>query len=220
MGTLTVASIQQNLAYRLGETAAPSDNSTKALRLEWINMAYFDMSRKRNWWWLEAAHSTNTNTGSTTGYAEPADLKEFIELKINTYYYKQVPYKSHQITENTLGVVQLPSLRQVFQYYRFAGRYYLIPADGADAAVHYIKYYKRVAKLTSDADTFLIPDEYTEGLSAYAEARYWMSISQQAKAAAPFQEYEQIVSDMGKEQGRRGWGNSGFAIRDPEAVVY
>ena len=51
----------------------------------------------RNWWWLEASDTNNTNTGSTSGYDEPDDLKEFIELKIDNIYYEQIPYKNHQI---------------------------------------------------------------------------------------------------------------------------
>lgn len=218
---ITVANLQTNLAYRLGESSGQaSTGSEGAKRLEWLNMAYFTVARRlTNWWWLEGTDTSNSNTGSTTGYAEPSDLREFIELTIDDTYYEQIPYKDHQIYENSAGTVSLPTLRRSFKYYRFGGRYYLIPEDGADSSTHTIKYWKRVTKRTSDSDTFLIPDEYLECLTAFAEARYWMSISQQAKAQAPFQEFEQILGELMKEQSRRGWGSSGYSIHDPEDQV-
>lgn len=216
---MTGAQLQAKLAYRLGETSAPSDSTTKTIRYDWLSEGYFELSRGRNWWWQEATDTTNTNTGSTTGYAEPTDLKEFIELKISDIYYNQIPYKDHQIYESSTGVVQLPSLRRHYLFYRYGGRYYLVPEDGKDAATHSIKYYKRVTAIDDDADTLLIPDEYVGGIVAYAEARYWLSITQQAKAQLPFQEFESVKGDMITEQGRRGSGFSGFGMRDPEDIV-
>lgn len=215
---LQVSALQGNLAYRLGETAAISSTTTTGiLRLEWLNMGYFDIARRFNWWFLEATDTTNTNTGSTTGYVEPTDLKEFIELKIGTIYYEQVPYKRHQNFDNSLSnVVTILQLKRSYKFYRFAGRYYLIPTDSNDATTHTIKYWKRVTKRTLDTDTFLIPDEYLEALTAFAEARYWMSITQQAKAQAAFQEFEQVIEQMKQEQARRGWGSPGWSIHDPE----
>ncbi len=213
--SLTTADLHTSLAYRLGETAAPGDNTTKAQRLEWMNQAYMNIARRRNWWWLEASHTTNTNTGSTTGYSEPSDLKEFVELVIDSIYYDQVPYKANRSFQGTGAIVTLPNLRRSFKFYRYAGKYYLIPTDSANGSAHNIKYWKRVSKV-ADGGTFLIPDEYLEALVAYAEARYWMSITQQAKASVPFQEYEEIVKEMEREQGRRGSGWSGFGIGDPE----
>lgn len=211
----TVSELQTQLAYRLGETSAPSDSTTKAQRLEWINQAYFKLARKRNWWWLEATSTANTNTGAT-GYTEPTDLKEFKELKINSIYYDQIPYGENRNYVGTTAIVTLPTLRRSYKFYRYGGSYYLIPTDAADAATHYIKYWKRVTKRTSDSDTFLLPDEYLEALVAFAESSYWMSITQQAKAVVPYQIYEEIVSEMEREQGRRGTGWSGFSIKDPE----
>jgi len=216
MANLLVSDIQTMLAIRLGESAAPGDTTTKAQRLNWINRAYMDIARKRNWWWLETTDTSNTNTGSTTGYSEPADCKKIIELQISDVYYDEIPYVDNRIYKNTLGVVSLPTLRRSYKFYRYGGKYYLIPTDGNDAAIHYIKYYKRITNLTNDGDIFLIPEEYGEVIAAYAEARYWMSITQQAKASAPFQEYNQIVVDMMREHGRRSSGSAGFAVREPE----
>lgn len=212
----TGANLSTQLAYRLGETAATSDSNTKAQRYQWLTDGYFELSRRKNWWWQEATSTTNTSTGSTTGYAEPTDLKEFIELKINNIFYSQIPYTDNRVYINSLGVVTLPTIRRSYKYYRYAGRYYLIPTDGNDSAIHYIKYYKRVSAITSDSDTVLIPDEYANCILAYAEARYWLSITQQAKAQTPLQEFEQIVQQMMEEHNRRGWGSSGQMIMDPE----
>ena len=212
---LTATNLQTALAYRLGETAGPSDSTTIAIRLEWLNQAYFTIARRRNWWWLEGSSTANTNTGSTTGYTEPSDLKQFIELKISDVYYDQIEYKENRNQTGTGAIVSLPTLRRSFKFYRFAGKYYLIPEDGNDAAIHYIKYYKRVSKADDGADTWLIPDEFLEALVAYAEGRYWLSITQQAKSVVPFSEFEEIVKEMEREQSRRTFGMS-QGIKDPE----
>ena len=167
-----------------------------------------------NWWWQEASNTSNINTGATS-YSEPTDLKEFIELKIDSVFYQQIPYTDNQIYSNSSFVVSLPTTRRAYKYYRFGGSYFLIPTDGADAATHYIKYYKRLTAITGDSDTILMPDEYREALVAYAEGRYWMSITQQVKASVPFQEFEAIVEEMTQEHNRRGSGSSGYGILDP-----
>lgn len=213
---LTTADLQTSLAYRLGETSSPSDSTTKALRLEWLNQGYFTLSRRKNWWWLEASSTANTNTGSTTGYAEPSDLKAFKELKISDVFYDEIPYEDNRIHTGSSAVVSIPYVTRSFKFYRFAGRYYLVPVDGNDSAIHYIKYYKRLTAKVADGGTFLIPDEYLEAIVAFAEARYWMSITQQAKAAAPYAEFEEIAQEMAREHSRRSSGSVGFSINDPD----
>lgn len=214
----TVSDVQTNLAYRLGETAAPT-STVATQRLEWINMAYFTIARRKKWWWLEATSTSNTSTGSTTGYAEPTDLKEFIELKIGTIYYTQIPYGHHEVYDGYPAVVTLPTLKRHYKYYRFGGYYFPIPQPTNDSATHTIKYYKRVTKRTANSDTFLIPDEYIELLTSFAEGRYWMSITQQVKAQAPMQEFEQILSEMTAEHNRRGESSSGWVTLDPEDIT-
>lgn len=213
---LTTSDLQTSLAYRLGETSAPSDSTTKALRLEWMNQAYFTIARRKNWWWLEATNTSNTNTGSTTGYSEPSDLKAFKELSIGNIYYDEVPFEDNRIYAGTSAIVSIPSTVRSFKYYRYGGKYYLIPLDGADSATHTIHYYKRLTSKVADGGTFLIPDEYLEALVAFAEARYWMSITQQAKAAAPYDEFEEIVNEMKEEHSRRSSGSYGFSVHDPD----
>lgn len=214
--SVTVLDLQTELAYRLGETSAPNDTGTKVQRLAWLNAGLLNIARRRDWWWQETSDSANTNTGSTTGYTEPTLCKKIIELKIGTTFYDEIPYKDNRVFTGKSAVVSLPQVNRSYKFYRFAGKYYLIPVDSADAVAHSIKFYKRVVKLVSDSDVIPFPDEYFEALPAYAEARYWMSITQQDKAAAPFQEFESVVGEMMVEQGRRKEGSSGFGIKDPD----
>lgn len=213
--SLTTTDLQTSLAYRLGETSSPSDSTTKALRLEWMNQGYLTIARRKNWWFLEATNTSNTNTGSTTGYSEPSDLKAFKELSIGNIFYDEIPEEDKRIYTGTSAIVSIPSTIRSFKFYRFGGKYYLIPLDSADSTAHTILYYKRVSKVV-DGGTFLVPDEYLEALVAFAEARYWMSITQQAKASAPYQEFEEIVQEMVREHSRRSSGSYGFSVHDPD----
>jgi hypothetical protein len=218
--SLTTTDLQLSLAYKLGETSSPSDSTTINQRLEWMNQAYFSIARRKNWWWLEASDSSNTNTGSTTGYSEPTDLKEFIELQVDSHYYDEIPYIDNRLLYGN-GTVVAPSFaRSAKQYYRFGGKYYFLQTDDADASTHLIKYYKRIAKVASGA-TFLIPDEFLEALVCYAEGMYWMSITQQIKAQVPFQLFEEIVKEMTNEHNRRGASHKATSsIREPEDAYF
>lgn len=213
---LLVSDLQTNLAYRLGETAAPSDSTTTALRLEWINMAYFDIARRLTWWWQEAAATTTTTTALS--YELPTDFKMFHEknpVKIEDEWRIIVPFADLQFKDGLSNIVQLPQFSNSKNAYIYGNSIYFIQDSMTAGETITMYYYKRVTKRTSSSDTFLIPDEYLEALTAFAEARYWMSITQQAKAVAPFQEFEQIVQQMTEEQGRRGSG-LGNAILDPD----
>lgn len=215
---LSTADLQTALAYRLGETAAPSDSTTKAIRLEWMNQAYFNVSRRKNWWWLEATNTSNTNTGATS-YTLPSDYKKIRELKIGNIYYDEIPFVDNRIYQGTSAIVSMPYVTHSYKFYIASDQYYLLPTDSADGTTHTIHYYKRLTSKVTDGGTFLIPDEYLECVVAYAEARYWLSITQQAKAVVPFQEYEEIVKEMEIENGRRSTGSSGFMIHDPEDAL-
>lgn len=212
----TTENFHTNLAYRLGENASPSDSTTKATRLLWGNQGYLTIARRRYWWWQQATSTANTNTGSTSGYTEPTDLKEFIQLSIGDTYYDQIPFIRGRNYDGTSPLVTLPTLRTSYQFYRWGGSYFFTVTDNADGSTHTIKYIKRVSAVT-DGGTFLVPDDYAPAIEAYAEARYWMSITQQAKAGAPFTEFEEIVKEMEREQSRRGTGwSAGFGITSPE----
>lgn len=211
----TTTELQTQLAYRLGETSSPNDSTTLALRLEWLNQGYLTTCRRKDWWFLEATDTSNTNTGSTTGYNLPTDYKKTKQLKIGNIYYDQIPFEDNRIYQGTGVIVTLPTIIKSYKFYTYAGKYYLIPIDSADSTIHTHSYYKHVAKIASGG-TFLMPDEYLEGIVAFAEARYWMSITQQAKAAAPYQEFEEMVQEMSREHSRRSSGSSGFNIGEPE----
>ena len=213
----TLGTLRTKLAYRLGDSSAPSDSATISQRDAWLNEGYRDMQMRQNWWWQEETSIANTNDG-TADYTEPTDLKDWIELKISDVFYVRIPYQDNQLYQNTIGVVTIPSLRRSYKFYTFDGTYNLIPTPGNDAAVHYIKYYKIGADLSSTSDEPIIPNEYRHALLAYAEARYWTSIVQQDKAVAPFQEYEQIIKEMQKRHSMRG-GGAGYRIYDPEDVL-
>ena len=213
--SLTTADLQTSLAYRLGETSAPADSTTSALRLEWMNQGYFLIARRKNWWWLEATNTTNTNTGATS-YSLPSDYKKIKELLIGSIYYDEIPYEDARMYQGVSAIVSLPQATKSYKFYTWGSNYYLLPIDSANGTTHTIHYYKRISAKVAAGGTFLIPDDYLEALVAYAEGRYWMSITQQAKAVVPFQEFEEIVSEMSRENGRRTSGSSGFNIQEPE----
>lgn len=217
---MTANDLQTELAYRLGETSAPSDSTTYAVRLSWLNKAYFDIARRFNWWWQEGASTATTTT--SLSYALPTDFKIFHPknpVKIEDEWRIIVPFSDLQIYDGLSSVVQLPINQASHKAYIYSDSIYFIESSMTAGQTITMYYYKRVTKLTDTDDTTLIPDEYLEALLAFGEARYWMSITQQAKAVAPFQEYEQIVQQMEEEQGRRGWTNGSNAILDPDDVI-
>lgn len=122
-------------------------------------------------------------------------------LKVNDY----VLIASADQTEynGTVRVLSVPT-STTFTYSVDSGA--TSPATGSITAVWQnlvYRYWSYYTELSASTDTILIPDQYTDVLVAYAYGRYGYLDDTRANASDGFEEYNQILMDMKKEQNRR-----------------
>lgn len=69
------------------------------------------------------------------------------------------------------------------------------------------RYWKYVSPLTSSTDTIVIPDQFSDILVAYAFGRYGYMDDSKSNSADGFEEYNQILKDLKRENNKRLWWN-------------
>lgn len=127
----TVANLHTRLAYRLGESSAPSDSTEKNKRLSWYAEGYRDLSG-RQYWWFNIQKTTTATIANQKGYTLPTDLRQPIELRIDGFLYEPVEYDEVYIKyESPTTIVTLPQFRKANKYYILGGKYYVIPTPDA-----------------------------------------------------------------------------------------
>jgi len=195
----TVANIKLAIAYRMSEDGVPNDTSEAARRLHFINEAYRDIMRRNFWWFTETTDSfdsvadQDSYTFGTGGV--PSDIRAILELRFQDKLYTQQEQKDAMDTDT------VPYKNSSQSYFIYGNEIYFNPplsttvVDGVA-----IKYYKKHTDVSSDSDTFLIPDEYIDSLVAYVVGRLQQFDSERGSAADAFEEYKEILSQMQEEQ--------------------
>ena len=216
----TVLDLHTSLAYRLGENSAPSDATEKAKRLSWFNEGYRDLM-KREFWWFSRKTDTESTVEDQQAYSMPADFRKFIEMRVDDYLYSEIPYDEvYSKLDSPSRIVSLPQYSEPNRFYIKASSYYLDPTPSADGTDNIdLYYYYFPTALTSDSDVTIIPDLYVDLLVAYAEGRYWSSITQRGKASDGFSEFEQIVSQMTRENNSQYLGVANRTLHPDDIPV-
>lgn len=196
----TLLQLQTSLAYRMGEDSVPNDTNEKARRKSFINEGYRLVMSKHRWWFSEAYDSFNSvaaqeSYGSADGV--PTDIREIIELR-----YQNVLYT--QLTQNqAMNAYTTPYTNYSQSYFWFNNKIYPVPAFSASVADGIkIKYYKKHTELSADADTIIIPDDFSDILVAYAEARVNKIDSERGTASDAFDEFNEILGIMKEENNK------------------
>lgn len=196
----TVNALQLDLAYRLGERAAPS-SIEESRRLSFINQAYRAVMREHYWWFTETESTFNSvadqpfYTPGSNGF--PTDIRNMAILEVR--------YDGTLISPLT-QTQALQCMTQGYSnysdsYFMFNSKLYPVaPFTSTDTDNCSIKYYKNSTPLTSGSDTVLLPDMYADVLNAYAYARMAQTRSKRGSAADGFDEFNEIMRQMRIEQ--------------------
>lgn len=216
----TVSDLHLSLAYRLGENSSPSDETEKAKRLSWFNEGYRDLL-KRQYWWFATKVSTDSTVADQQSYDLPTDFRHFIEMRVDDYLYDEIPYDEVYVKlDSPSRIVSLPQYSEPNRFYIKASKYYLDPTPDTSTADNIdLFYYYYPPALSADSDTTIIPDLYVDLLVAYAEGRYWSSITQRGKASDGFAEFEQIISQLVKENNSQLIGVANRGLHPAELSV-
>ena len=196
----TASDLQTDLAYRLGEQSAATDPTEKARRLSFLNQAYRDVMRRHYWWFTETESTFDSVSGkeyydSSDGF--PSDIRLPLEVRVSGIKYLKASQTDVMDQYNTPYTVLDKS------YMIFNNRIYFVPVltesttDGIS-----IKYYKKHNPLAEDTDTILIPDEFSDILTSYAEARVSKTDDERGNAADAFDEFNEILNQMTEEHNK------------------
>jgi hypothetical protein len=193
----TLANIQTAIAYRLGEDSAAS-GTEKTRRTQFINEGYFNVIRRHYWWFTETTGSF-TSVADQTSYGTadgvPTDIRDsmILELRFGGVLHTPMLQTEAFDTYNSTYASRSQS------YFIFNKKIYPVPVWSSVATVD-LKYYKIPSKLSADADTVLIPDEYADCLVAFGLARVLQVDDERGSAADAMEEFEETLRHMITEQ--------------------
>lgn len=222
---LTLANLLTSLAYRLGEDSSPSDATEKAKRVRFINEAYRKVCARHPFWFLEGSITfdsvANQETYTTTdGF--PTDYRDMIELRVDNKVYTYIPMPQvFGLYDSTMNLFNYEDLISNKHWYIFDNTLHILPKPSANGTDNIsMKYFKNATEVTTDAGTFLIPDQYLEGLLvAYAFGRMSQIDSERGDAADGFAEYEETFRELVSEENRRKFFNKSVRPIPPEYLV-
>ncbi len=140
------------LAYRLGESVAPTDVTELARRLNWFKTAINKVCAGDTPLWFTKTFGTRATEANRQDYPVPSNFRKMIELKVDSYKYTEIPFEEvYEKYELPLSPVPiLPAFMQRAFYYRFDSLYLIpIPASAPTAvSVTSITYSGLTATLT------------------------------------------------------------------------
>lgn len=203
----TISDAHLSLAYRLGQTAAPTSTTELAKRLNWFKKA-IDFAIGEDIFWFMWDSTTDSTVKDQENYDFPTDYILIEQIKVDDYkYYKIPPDEKYERYEIPLSPVPILASYQKRAYYTRGDEYFLIPTPDADGTDNIdIWGYKLPTMPTASTSSIVLPDRYEDLLVSYAEMRYWSAAHKRGKAADAEAEYTTWVSKLRKENMRRRYG--------------
>ena len=207
---ITVADMLTSIAYRRGEAGSPDNATEQARRIRFLNEAYRAVMLK-NYYWFAVKTLTDDTVASQETYTLPSDYREMIEVRVDDLARYPMP------ASEAFDFYRYPPIAFTYKYdydnkyyYIFGSELHLIPEPSAAGTDNLqLRYYYWPTALTTTSDTVIIPDQYTEALVAYAFARLAHLRGKRGDASDGFEEFNELVREMNKENMRRNvWGKA------------
>lgn len=203
---VTVADILESVALRKGESATPSNLTENKRRIKYINQGYMAILQKNSYWFTEKTVKTAMTVANQEAYALPTDYREMIEVRVDDIVRNPEP------SSEAFSEYSYPPIATYYTSY-YADKYYFlynneihflpIPSTTSLIANIQYRYYYWPTKLTASTDTIYVPEAYCEALSAYCSGRLAKMSGKRGSAADDFDEFNEIVSEMNKENLQR-----------------
>lgn len=209
----TLGDVLTSLAYRLGESSAPTDTTERARRVNFIQEAYKKVLNKYvTWWWLEASDTFDSDANKetyTTADGFPSDYRDMLELRVDDYVYTPIPQsKVFGLYNSANNFFNYDNLVTDKHWYVFAGSLHILPATPSNGTDNIsIKYFKYPTMPTANADVLAIPDSYVGALDAFAYGRIKQLKGKRGDGADGFNEFNDLLVDMTVEQNKRQFWN-------------
>lgn len=216
----TLADLRTQLAYRLGENAAPSDTNETSRRDAWINEGYLKMVGRAFWWFTEASDTFNSvanQEGYGTADGMASDVRAIFEVRVDDklYTFKSLNEITKQYDpDNSIFNYENVTINK--HWYFFANKIYFLPVISANGTDNIsIKYWKSATKLTATSDEILIPDEYAYMVVDFAYARKMQVDGKRGSTSDGLAFYEEYYRELMAENNRRKTFGKSVQVIDP-----
>lgn len=196
--SVTVADILESVALRKGESATPSNLTENKRRIKYINQAYMAILQKNSYWFTEKTVKTDMTIANLEAYILPTDYREMIEVRVDDIVRIPEP-SSEAFSEYSYPPIATYYADKYYFLYNNEIHFLPIPSTTSLTANIQYRYYYWPTKLTASTDTVIIPDAYCEALAAYCAGRIAKMSGKRGSAADDFDEFNEIVSEMNKE---------------------
>ena len=199
----TVADILDSVALRRGESSSPDNATEKRRRISFINKGYMAVLQKDTFWFTQKTDTVDS-VASQEIYTLPTDFREMDEVRVDDIIRNPIPDYTIFDTYRYPPMVLTSRYYGDQYYYIYGGDIHFIPVTPTTGTntIQY-RYFYWPTKLTATTDTILIPDQYVECLTAYCEARLNKLEGVRGDASDAFDEFNEIVGEMIKENNRR-----------------
>lgn len=143
-----ISDLHLDLAYRLGESSAPTDSGELARRLNWFKTAINKVCAGEELFWFMAKKGSGATEAEKQRYSVPSDFRKFIQIKVDDYRYTENDlediYPIYELPQSPVPI--LPSFL-ARGFYKIGTYYYLIPIPTAASTA------KTLTSLTSSGTT-------------------------------------------------------------------
>lgn len=158
-----ISDTQTALAYRLGETSAPSTTNELSRRLSFFYDAIDQIVSERNWWFLRKLYATPTVT-SKRRYTVPSDYRKSIQLRVNDIKYDEIPLREDYEMNSGIknSVVNLANFDVAtlsgWNFYVLGSEIFISPTESTPTAL-------AITSITSSSTTATVTTTANHGLS-------------------------------------------------------
>ena len=201
----TIANLQLDLAYRLGENAIPTSSTELAKRRSWFIKALEFLLSEKPFWFTEKTFDLIPTVISTASYAFPATCRQITRIKVDNIEYDKAPYDEvYERYERGTRFVA-PGYLAEKAYYTRGETFYLIPTPASVVNIE-VSGYENPTLPTVEGSSIIVPDNFSDLLVSFAEGRYWSSAHKRAKASDAFGEFTDWMEKLKLENMRRRFG--------------
>ncbi len=208
---LTAHDLLTSVAYRRGESGNPDNAIEQARRLRFLNEAY-RAALLKNRYWFAVKTATESAVANQEAYDLPADFRDMIEVRVDEVAHRPMAdFAAFDAQPYPPSIAVGDNCR----YYIFGNQLHLLPVpseNGTDNIAY--RYYFWPDSLTQMSDPVIIPDQYSDVLVAYVFARLAHRDGERGDASDGFEEFNEIVREMNKENMRRGVWGKGLSGQD------
>jgi hypothetical protein len=132
----TTSDAQTELAYRLGESAAPTSVTELARRRSWFRNAISKAAGGDQLMWFLQEYSTDITITDTPSYSLPTSWRVFNQVKIDNYKYEQIEQEDvFERYELPLSPVKLDTIDLDRSFYVWDNAMYILPVADAPTAL-------------------------------------------------------------------------------------